>query len=118
MKDVIEASISGRVGPSASQAARRAPWIAYFVGWEWDMKVVLAIPNVQFVAGSERSQPILQELESIGFRFHERVMSGGSLLSAKAPIEVELETAADLVELQRRIGLPIKLEDGVLEITS
>jgi hypothetical protein len=110
----IEVSISGPPSPSASQAAREAPWIAH--SGRWVLKLMLTCPNRQFVATSPKGEEMIQNLADLGFEFLHRAVPGGTLAYVKDPVTVELDTVEALVDLQRRIGLPLTIEDGVLEI--
>lgn len=79
------------------------------------MKVLLSCHRVQFPMG-EKWLPVVEELVRIGFRFACRAVPNGSLAYAIEPVEVELGSVEDLIELQRRIGLPLRVEDGCLEV--
>lgn len=82
------------------------------------MKVLLTMPNVQIVLGSGKGLPLAERLHELGFTFRSRPVPNGTLLSAAEPVTIELDTIEELVELQRSIGLPICVEDGILEIRS
>ena len=55
-------------------------------------------------------------MEQLGFAFRYRAAGLASLALVVDPVSIELCGVQDLIDLQRQIGLPLKLEDGVLEV--
>jgi hypothetical protein len=80
------------------------------------MKIILAAPNVQFVEGGLAWRTAGVELEKLGFTFARREFGAGAVLNVTNTVMIEIETIADLVELQARIALPIKVEHGYFEV--
>lgn len=76
----------------------------------------LTAPNVAFARGHKGVSDRMAAFERLGFRFVERVVGVGIILSIAGPTKVELASVEDLMELQRSIGLPIVARDGLLVI--
>jgi hypothetical protein len=77
---------------------------------------MLTCPNRQFVKGNAISGQKVEILKELGFEFGERSVSGGTLLYALDSIWVDVSTVEELCELQAKLGTPLRLECGVLEI--
>ena len=92
--------------------------VDYPRGERGGLMVTVSAPNLQFVANNPRGAERMKHLESIGFRFTVRLFGDAEVASVEAPISVELSSVEDLIDLQRRIGLPLRLEDGMLEVTT
>jgi hypothetical protein len=76
------------------------------------MRLQLSCPNVQFVVGSPRAAPVAKALEDLGFEFSVRKVGVGEIASARGSVEVEVDTVEELLDLQRKIGLTLVIEDG------
>lgn len=53
-----------------------------------------------------------------GFEFKLREVPNGMIASIVRPIEVDFHTVEDLIDFQKRLGYPIKIEDGHLEVVA
>lgn len=80
------------------------------------MRWMLSCPNRQFVKGHEGAEAVVEVLKGLGFQFGERQVPGGILLYAIEPVWIELTTCEELAVLQEKIGEPLRVELGVLEI--
>jgi hypothetical protein len=80
--------------------------------------IALTAPNLSFIAGHPASAGRMALFEEVGFRFDSRFVGMAEVATATNPVALELFSLDELVALQRRLGCPIRLEDGVLEITT
>jgi hypothetical protein len=100
-------SLGGCSGAVVNHSARR-----------WELKFRLACPNVKFRGtGSESGaddkakHPALVKFESVGFIFRP---DGSGFSSCKTVVEKELETMAELMELQEKTGVLITIDGQTL----
>ena len=80
--------------------------------------VALCAPQVSFVVGHPGAAERMSVFEDLGFHFQSRYVGMAEIASAMNPVSIELQSVDELVALQRRVGCPFRLEDGVLEITT
>lgn len=80
------------------------------------IRMILSAPSVQFVVGHSRAQERMNVMDGLGFRFRERFVGLATVATAVGSVTVELASMEEFIALQRLIGLPIRLEDGALEI--
>ena len=81
------------------------------------MKLTFAC-NLEWVAGNTNADRIIIDFKAVGFEFKVRRVPNGAIASVVRPVEVELNTVDELIELQRKLGFPIRIEDGHLEVVS
>jgi hypothetical protein len=79
------------------------------------MKLMLAC-NLEWPAGNSNADRIVVDFKAVGFMFRIRSVPNGIVASVTGPIEVELESMQDLIELQKKLGYPVLVEDGHLEV--
>ena len=79
------------------------------------MKLLLHC-NLEWNGSGERSKAFGEALRSLGFSFRAREVPNGVLVKCAGPAEVELSTVEELMALQKKLGLPIQIEQGRLVV--
>lgn len=81
------------------------------------MRIKLAC-NLEWSGQHANAEKIALAFGNTGFEFKGRAVPNGSIISIARPVEIELNTMNELVELQKSLGYPIMIEDGHLEVVS
>lgn len=81
------------------------------------MKLKLAC-HLEWSGNHANAEKVASAFGAVGFQFRKREVPNGSIVSVMRPAEIEVNTMEELVALQQKLGYPIKLEDGYLEVVS
>ena len=79
------------------------------------MKLSLAC-NLEWNGSSQKTIELAERFKAIGFTFKAREVPNGVLVRCAGPVDVELNTMEELIGLQKKLGLPIQIEDGRLVV--